>query len=235
MNERRSDQANGQDLPTDDPGSDVRDSAARDGADAAGAWDTAGKGSSGKGGNVGADAGGADAVGTDAGGAGDAGAPDAARVDLVAENERLQRELSALNDRFLRQAAEFDNYRKRVMREQAEQHTRSQADLARRLLDVLDDLQRVEHFDPEKVTTESLLQALDLLERKFRSALEAAGLEEIPASGAAFNPEVMEALMTAPAEHPEEDEVVSDVFQKGYRMGGTLVRPARVRVKKYEG
>lgn len=155
--------------------------------------------------------------------------------DTVAELERLQREVSALTDRHLRLAAEFDNYRKRVAREQAEQHTRSQADLARRLLDALDDLQRVEHFDPATVTTESLLHALELVEKKFRTALESAGLEEIQAQGEPFNPEFMEALMTAPAEHPEEDEIVGDVFQKGYRMGGTLVRPARVRVKKYEG
>jgi molecular chaperone GrpE len=112
---------------------------------------------------------------------------------------------------------------------------REQADLARRLLDALDDLQRVEHFDPAQVTTESLLQALELVERKFRTALESAGLEEIEAQGAPFNPEMMEALMTAPAESPEEDEVVLDVFQKGYRLGNMLVRPARVRVKKYEG
>jgi len=153
----------------------------------------------------------------------------------IAELERLQQEMSALNDRHLRLAAEFDNYRKRVERERVEAHTRSQAELVRRLIDVLDDLQRVEHFDPQQVTSESLLEALDLVERKFRQALESAGLEEIRAQGEFFNPEFMEALMTAPAEHEEEDEVVSDVFQKGYRMGNALVRPARVRVKKFEG
>ncbi len=153
----------------------------------------------------------------------------------VAELERLQAELNALNDRHLRLAAEFDNYRKRVERERAEQHARSQADLTRRLLDVLDDLQRVEHFDPATVTSQSLLEALDLVERKFRGVLEAAGLTEIQPRGEFFNPQTMEALMTAPAEHPEEDEVVADVLQKGYRMGSTLLRPARVSVKKYEG
>ncbi len=155
--------------------------------------------------------------------------------DDVAERERLQGELNALNDRHLRLAAEFDNYRKRVERERSEQHVRSQAELARRLLDALDDLQRVEHFDPATVTSESLLQALELVEKKFRTALEAAGLTEIPAKGEFFNPQTMEALMTAPAEHPEEDEVVADVLQKGYRMGNTLLRPARVSVKKFEG
>ncbi len=168
------------------------------------------------------------------------GTPDApeapGRTDEdVAELERLQAEMSALNDRHLRLAAEFDNYRKRVERERAEQHARSQADLARRLLDALDDLQRVEHFDPETVTSQSLLEALELVERKFRQALQSAGLQEIQAKGEFFNPQTMEALLTTPAEHPEEDEVVADVLQKGYRMGNTLLRPARVSVKKYEG
>jgi len=155
--------------------------------------------------------------------------------DDVAELERLQAEMSTLNDRHLRLAAEFDNYRKRVERERSEQHVRSQAELARRLLDALDDLQRVEHFDPDTVTSQSLLEALELVERKFRAVLESAGLVEIQAKGEFFNPQTMEALMTAPAEHPEEDEVVADVLQKGYRMGNTLLRPARVSVKKFEG
>lgn len=155
--------------------------------------------------------------------------------DDVAKLERLQAELKALNDRHLRLAAEFDNYRKRVERERADQHARSQADLLRRLLDVLDDLQRVEHFDPNTVTSQSLLEALELVEKKFRTVLQMVGLEEVQARGEFFNPQTMEALMTAPAEHPEEDEVVADVLQKGYRMGNTLLRPARVSVKKYEG
>src|SRR5512146_2172150 len=89
----------------------------------------------------------------------------------VAELERLQGELNSINDRYLRLAAEFDNYRKRIERERTEQHARSQADLARRLLDVLDDLQRVEHFDPNGVSTQSLLEALELVEKKFRTVL----------------------------------------------------------------
>jgi molecular chaperone GrpE len=163
----------------------------------------------------------------------DDGAQEASAADL-AELARLQEEIDGLNDRHLRLAAEFDNYRKRIERERAEQHTRSQASLAGRLLDALDDLQRVEHFDPASVSTESLLEALALVERKFRQALEAAGLEEVLAQGEIFDPNTMEAVMTAPAEHPEEDEVVADVFRKGYRFGNTLVRPAQVRVKKYE-
>ncbi len=152
----------------------------------------------------------------------------------VAELGRLQGELNNINDRYLRLAAEFDNYRKRIERERLEQHARSQADLARRLLDVLDDLQRVEHLDPATATTQSLFEALELLERKFRQALESAGLEEVAAPGERFDPRVMEAVMTVPTDDPEEDETVADVFRKGYRFGNTLVRPAQVRVKKSE-
>lgn len=151
-----------------------------------------------------------------------------------AERARLQAELQAINDRYLRLAAEFDNYRKRIDRERLEQHARSQADLARRLLEVLDDLQRVEHLDPATATTASLFEALELLERKFRVALESAGLEEVAAPGERFDPRWMEAVMTVPTEDPAEDETVADIFRKGYRFGNTLVRPAQVRVKKSE-
>lgn len=160
---------------------------------------------------------------------------DGGDTDATAELEQMQRELQAINDRHLRLAAEFDNYRKRTERERAEQHTRSQAELVKRILDALDDLQRVEHVDPATTSVQAVLEGVDLVERKLRTALEAAGLEEVQAQGEFFNPATMEAVATTPAEHPEEDEVVSDVFQKGYRFGNTLLRPARVRVKKYEG
>jgi molecular chaperone GrpE len=152
----------------------------------------------------------------------------------AAELAALQRELEALNDRYLRLAAEFDNYRKRIERERAELWTRAQAELVTRLLEVLDDLQRVSEFDAESATAQSLLEGAQLVEKKMRHVLESGGLEPIQAEGEFFNPETMEALMTVPAEHPEEDEVVVQVFQKGYRFKGHLIRPARVQVKKYE-
>lgn len=148
--------------------------------------------------------------------------------------EGLQAELEALNDRHLRLAAEFDNYRKRAKREREEIRLRGEADLVAKLLDPLDDLLRVAAFEQEG-TVESLLEGVRLVEKKLRRVLEGEGLEPIQAEGEFFNPETMEAIMTAPAEHPEEDDVVDQVFQRGYRFHGSLVRPARVRVKKYEG
>ncbi|MEW5931338.1 MAG: nucleotide exchange factor GrpE [Gemmatimonadota bacterium] len=144
-------------------------------------------------------------------------------------------ELAASREKYLRLAAEFDNYRKRVEREKAESWSRAQAQLAEKLLDVLDDLQRVAQLNPETTTAQSVMEGTQLVERKLLRALESAGLEEVQAEGQAFDPAVHEALMTVPAESREEDHAVADVFQKGYRLKGTLLRPARVRVKRFEG
>lgn len=154
--------------------------------------------------------------------------------DIESEIENLQRDLAGTNDRYLRLAAEFDNYRKRVERERTDLYARAQSDLARRLLEVVDDLERVALFD-ENTAASALLDGVHLVEKKLQQTLQSLGLEPIDAENAVFDPRTMEAIATTGAEHPEEDEVVADVFQKGYQLKGQLVRPARVRVKKYEG
>jgi molecular chaperone GrpE len=146
--------------------------------------------------------------------------------------ELLQREFSVLSDQHLRLAAEFDNYRKRVARERSDAWARAQGDLAGRLLDTLDDLERVSAHADES-TSGALLQGVQLVERKLRQVLEAAGLEPIDADGARFDPNAMEAVAMVAAESPEDDDIVSDVFQRGYAFKGALLRPARVRVKKH--
>ena len=151
------------------------------------------------------------------------------------ELERAREELAAVNDRLLRLAAEFDNYRKRTERERAETWTRSQADLAATLLDVLDDLGRVAHLEAESVSVPSLLDGVQLVERKLQRALAAAGLEEVDPAEQRFDPASMEALMMVDAENEEQDDVVAGVMQKGYRFKGHLLRPARVQVRKFNG
>jgi molecular chaperone GrpE len=158
-----------------------------------------------------------------------------AGVELMREMDRLQAELDALNDRHLRLAAEFTNYRRRADGERVEAWSRAQADLVRRLVDVLDDLQRVESLDPADpaVTVESIVQGVDLVERKFLRALQDAGAEIVdPGDGEPFDPEHMEAVMRAPTDDEALDDTVSQVFQKGYVFQGHLVRPARVSVYK---
>ncbi len=160
-----------------------------------------------------------------------------AEADLDDELDRMEREFATLNDRHLRLAAEFTNYRRRVEGEMAGTWDRAQADLVRRLLDVLDDLQRVSLLDPdeEAVTVQSIVEGIDLVERKFVRALEDAGAEVLsPSEGAIFDPEQMEAMMRVPVDDEDRDDTVASVFAKGYAFRGNLVRPARVSVYKVD-
>jgi molecular chaperone GrpE len=141
-------------------------------------------------------------------------------------------ELQAVRDRHLRLAAEFDNYRKRVEREKGEAWVRAQAELAQRLLEPLDDLQRIADFDPATTNAQALHEGAEMVEKKFLRALENAGLEVIDAHGKPFDPTQHEALTTMPAGSDEEDDTVAQVYRKGYRFKGVLLRPAQVVVKK---
>jgi molecular chaperone GrpE len=142
-------------------------------------------------------------------------------------------ELQAMRDRYLRLAAEYDNYRKRTDKERVESWGRAQAQLIQQLLDPLDDLQRVAHHSTESVSPQTLLEGVQMVEKKLWRILESAGLEVLDASGAPFDPSVHEAIMTAAAESHEDDDSVGQVFQKGYRFKGDLIRPARVQVRKF--
>jgi molecular chaperone GrpE len=148
---------------------------------------------------------------------------------------RLTAELEDLRDRHLRLAAEFDNFRKRMQRERAETWSRAQAAVVAALLDVLDDLGRVAALDPAGASVKDVLEGVGLVERKLVRALASAGLERVGASGEAFDPNVHEAVGTAQAASAEQDHVVAEVLQPGYRFGGMLLRPARVSVYVWSG
>lgn len=158
-----------------------------------------------------------------------------AEADLEADLARLQGEFDDLNDRHMRLVAEFANFRRREKEERTGTWDRAQADLVRRFVDVLDDLQRVALLDPadEAVTVQSIVEGIDLVERKFARALEDAGAEILaPDNGTVFDPERMEAMMRVPVDDEDLDDTVADVFAKGYLFRGHLVRPARVSVHK---
>lgn len=147
---------------------------------------------------------------------------------------RLEDQLEQERERYLRLAAEYDNYRKRGARERAELADRSQAALVGRLLDALDDLERL-IADGAAASPEQVRQAAGLVDRKLRKELLAAGLERIDPAGSAFDPSLHEAVSTLPPPSPELDHQVSATFQAGYRFKGALVRPARVQVYAEQG
>ena len=159
-------------------------------------------------------------------GAGGEGAGQERFVELAAERDRLK-------DQHLRLAADFDNYRKRTEDRLRQRWDRAQADLVSRLLDPLDDLLRVTALEPEnKSSVDSIVEGVDLVERKFFRVLGDAGVEVVDPAGEAFDPNTMEAMMRVPAESEEDDDTVAMVFQRGYTLKGVLIRPARVSVFK---
>ena len=179
------------------------------------------------------EAAGADSAETRSANSPEVDAEHAAEAELGQQLDALQSELGALNDRYLRLAAEFQNYRRRAESEMSETWGRAQADLVRRFLDVLDDLQRVAALEPnEKVNAQSIMDGVDLVERKLLRALQDSNVEVINPDGEQFDPATMEAVMTVPADSAEDDERVHQVFQNGYKLKGHLIRPARVSVKK---
>ena len=151
-----------------------------------------------------------------------------------ASPERTQADFDSLNDRHLRLVADFANFKRRQEAQKTAAWGRAQADLVGRFVGALDDLQRVALLDPadEAVTVESIVEGIDLVERKFLRMLEDAGVVILDPVGEPFDPEIMEAMMRVPTESEEEDDLVADVFAKGYLLQGNLIRAARVSVFK---
>lgn len=142
---------------------------------------------------------------------------------------RLEELLREAQERHLRLAAEFDNFRKRVARERIELADRAQANLVMKLLDILDDVDRIVASDPASPAP-ALLEAMLLVDKKLRKELEAAGLERIDPVGQPFDPTLHEAVSVLVPPTAEHDHVVAATFQVGYRFKNSLVRPARVQV-----
>ena len=159
-----------------------------------------------------------------------AGAPTA--TEPVAE--ALQRVAEA-QDKYLRLAAEFDNFRKRALRDKLDAERLGMAIVIKDMLDALDDLGRFAHVDPTTVEAVTVVQGAEMVEKKLFKVLGGHGLEVVNPAGHPFDPALHEAITTTPALSAEEDHVVAQVFQVGYRFKGQLLRPARVVVKQWPG
>jgi molecular chaperone GrpE len=142
----------------------------------------------------------------------------------------LEAAVAEAKDRYLRTAADFDNFRKRARLEQRETVQHASADLMGRLLPGIDDLHKALEHRPEGID-EAWLKGVELSVRKLEDALGAHGLEPIQSVGLAFDPKLHEAIgHEESAEHPE-DTVVSEL-RRGYRVHDRVLRPALVRVSR---
>jgi len=145
------------------------------------------------------------------------------------------RQLADQRDRYLRLAAEYDNFRKRTAKERQDAHLRGQGDLIKGMIDSLDDLSRFAHVDPATTDARTISDGVSMVEKKLMKTLAGHGLEVIDPAGQPFDPALHEAVMTEPAQSKDEDHQVARVFQQGYRFNGQLLRPARVAVKQWNG
>jgi molecular chaperone GrpE len=155
-------------------------------------------------------------------------------VATRAELRRIQEENAELKDRLARRQADFENYRKRVERERAETYNRVVAEVAAKLLGVLDNLKRALETEASVEATESdefrhFLSGVDLIYKQLSGVLEALGVKPIIAVGERFDPHIHEAVVTETTDEVEPDTVIQEI-RAGYRMGDKLIRPALVKV-----
>lgn len=161
-------------------------------------------------------------------------APPADGAGAAADGE-TERQLADQREKYLRLAAEYDNFRKRTTKERQEAHWRGQADMLKGMLDALDDIGRFAHVDPASTDAGTVVEGVAMVEKKLLKTLAGHGLEVLDPIAHAFDPLLHEAVMTEPATSPEEDHLVARVFQLGYLFNGQLLRPARVVVKQWNG
>ncbi len=148
---------------------------------------------------------------------------------LQQELQNAQNQCKEYFEGWQRERADFMNYKKRVERDQAQLHQIITANIIKKFLVVLDDMERAIKNRPADAEQQEWWNGVDLIYRKLQSILEAEGIQPIAASGDLFDPNLHEAIS-----HEEHQEVQSghiiEVVQQGYRLGDRVVRPALVRV-----
>jgi len=161
-----------------------------------------------------------DSVGSDA-------AVSEAPPDAIAE---LRREKDELQDRLLRTAAEFDNYRKRIDRERRDQADSAKADAIEELLPIIDNLERALQA-PVSTDVEGYRKGVELVHQQMMELLRRRGVKPIQSVGADFDPRVHEAVVHEASADHREGEVMEEL-RRGYMLGERLLRPAMVKVAK---
>lgn len=142
------------------------------------------------------------------------------------EIETLKQELESKNDLLKRTAAEFDNFKKRTERERASVAEYAKAGIIKQILPILDNIDRASAADKQ---SEDYLKGIELIIKQFESLAGNLGIEEVAKVGDTFDPNFHEAVMHIEDETLGEN-VISQVLQKGYKLGDTVIRAAMVQV-----
>lgn len=166
--------------------------------------------------------------------------PDSTAESVPVDGEQLKVQMDALQsqlaeaeskvseykDGWARSQAEFQNYRKRIERDNELTYANMKGDIIKKVLPALDDLERALQNRP---ADDSWASGIELIARKLQNILEGEGVKRIEAKGAAFDPNFHEAITHEPSDEVESEHVI-DVVQNGYMLGERVIRPALVRV-----
>jgi len=153
-------------------------------------------------------------------------------VDCGDEVEKLKSEVEELKDKYLRQAAEFENFKRRTARERVEMIQTAGKEVITSLLDVLDDADRAEKQLQTSNDVAAIKEGIQLVFNKLRSSVHGKGVKAMQTIGTEFNPDQHEAITEIPAPTEDMKGKVIDEVQKGYLMGDKIIRFAKVVVGK---
>lgn len=144
----------------------------------------------------------------------------------------LNKENNELKDKYLRLRAEFDNFRKRTLKEKLEDRKLAKKDIMSELLPILDDFDRAHKVAVDSRTVESVSEGMRLVYHKFVNTLIQQGLEVMESNEMDFDPELHEAIAEIPAPTEEMKGKVIDTVEKGYKLNGVIIRHPKVVVGK---
>jgi molecular chaperone GrpE len=144
--------------------------------------------------------------------------------------KELQEKIEELNDKYLRLYADFDNYRKRVLKEKIEYSHVASADVIASLLPVLDDFDRALKLSETAESVDAIREGERIISNKLKSILEQKGLQEMVSNGQLFTTDFHEAVTSIPAPSDDMKGKVIDQTEKGYLLNGKVLRFAKVIV-----
>jgi molecular chaperone GrpE len=148
------------------------------------------------------------------------------------EEDALKAEIDDLKDKYLRKAAEFDNFKRRAAKERMELIQTAGRDVITQLLDVLDDCDRAQKQLEKSEDDPTIKEGVMLVFNKLRNAMQSRGLKAMDTIGKEFDPDLHEAITEIPAKGPDQQGKIADEIMKGYYLNDKIIRHAKVVVAK---
>ena len=155
--------------------------------------------------------------------------PEIKEEKIVDETEKIKNDYEALNNQYLRLAADFDNYRKRQAQEREGLINYGKIEALTKLLEVLDNFDRAQSALKDTQDVNHVKEAFNVLHKQIVDSLEKMGLSKIDTDGKEFDPNVHEAVMQTPTQEYPDQTIIAEL-QKGYKLGEKVLRPALVNV-----